>query len=245
LSSSRSRRPTCLHRDGCGRSSAARHAGRSRPCEVVGLVGPNGAGKTTLIKIVGTLLEPSTGRASVSGFDVVKHARKVRERIGVVLADERGLYWRLTGRQNLELFGVLGGLTRADARRRTEELLDFVDLADRDKLVFGFSSGMRTRLNLARALLTKPELLILDEPTRSLDPIASAWVGELVRRLASEGHAVLLASHRLDEVIRVCDRAVVLRDGEVRFVGSVDDLDRDDTGAARLLEKMLEVDGQP
>jgi ABC-2 type transport system ATP-binding protein len=211
------------------------------PGEVVGLVGPNGAGKTTLIKIIGTLLEPTSGRATVSGFDVVTQAMQVRERIGVVLADERGLYWRLSGRANLELFGVLNGLTRADARTRAETLLDLVDLADRDKLVFGYSSGMRTRLNLARALLTNPAVLVLDEPTRSLDPIAAVWVGELLRRLANEGHAVLMASHRLDEVVSMCDRAVVLLGGEVRHVGTVRDLDIDGQGATRLIE-MLAAD---
>ena len=216
---------------------ALRHATFSvEPGEVVGLVGPNGAGKTTLIKIIGTLLEPTSGRATLSGFDVVAQSMQVRERIGVVLADERGLYWRLSGRRNLELFGVLNGLTRTDARARAETLLDLVDLADRDKLVFGYSSGMRTRLNLARALLTNPEVLVLDEPTRSLDPIAAEWVGDLLRRLADEGHAVLMASHRLDEVVAVCDRAVVLLGGEVRHVGTVRDLDVDGQGAARLIE---------
>jgi len=212
------------------------------PGEVVGLVGPNGAGKTTLIKIIGTLLEPTHGRASVDGFDVVTHSMQVRERIGVVLADDRGLYWRLSGRRNLELFGVLSGLTRPGARARAEALLDLVELTDRDKLVFGYSSGMRTRLNLARALLANPQLLILDEPTRSLDPLAATWVGELVRRLAGEGHAVLMASHRLDEVVSMCDRAVVLMGGEIRHVGAVRDLDVDGRGAARRLVEMLAAD---
>ena len=212
------------------------------PGEVVGLVGPNGAGKTTLIKIIGTLLEPTHGRASVDGFDVVTHSMQVRERIGVVLADDRGLYWRLSGRRNLELFGVLSGLTRPGARARAEALLDLVELTDRDKLVFGYSSGMRTRLNLARALLANPQLLILDEPTRSLDPLAATWVGELVRTLAGEGHAVLMASHRLDEVVSMCDRAVVLMGGEIRHVGAVRDLDVDGRGAARRLVEMLAAD---
>ena len=212
------------------------------PGEVVGLVGPNGAGKTTLIKIIGTLLEPTHGRATVDGFDVVTHSMQVRERIGVVLADDRGLYWRLSGRRNLELFGVLSGLTRAGARARAEALLDLVELTDRDKLVFGYSSGMRTRLNLARALLANPQLLVLDEPTRSLDPLAATWVGELVRRLAGEGHAVLMASHRLDEVVSMCDRAVVLMGGEIRHVGAVSDLDVDGRGAARRLVEMLAAD---
>jgi ABC-2 type transport system ATP-binding protein len=166
--------------------------------EVVGLVGPNGAGKTTLLKIISTLLQPTTGRVLVDGYDPSHDARAVRDRIGLVLADDRALYWRLTGRENLEFFGVMHGLTRRDARARAGILLDQVGLASRDKLVFGYSSGMRARLSLARALLARPPLLLLDEPTRALDPIACAAVAGMIRDLADEGIAVLLSSHRLD-----------------------------------------------
>ena len=163
--------------------------------EVVGLVGPNGAGKTTLLKIISTLLQPTTGSVLVDGYDPSQDARAVRDRIGLVLADDRALYWRLTGRENLEFFGVMHGLTRRDARARAGVLLDQVGLASRDKLVFGYSSGMRARLSLARALLARPPLLLLDEPTRALDPIASAAVAGMIRDLADEGIAVLLSSH--------------------------------------------------
>jgi ABC-2 type transport system ATP-binding protein len=192
--------------------------------EVVGLVGPNGAGKTTLLKIISTLLLPTTGCVLVDGHDPLNDARAVRDRIGLVLADDRALYWRLTGRENLEFFGVMHGLTRRDARARAGVLLDQVGLASRDKLVFGYSSGMRARLSLARALLTRPPLLLLDEPTRALDPIASAAVAGMIRDLAAEGIAVLLSSHRLDEIEQACDRIVVVTDGSVRFDGTVSDL---------------------
>ena len=192
--------------------------------EVVGLVGPNGAGKTTLLKIVSTLLQPTTGHVLVDGHDPRRDARAVRDRIGLVLADDRALYWRLTGRENLEFFGVMHGLTQRDARARAGELLDQVGLASRDKLVFGYSSGMRARLSLARALLTRPPLLLLDEPTRALDPIASAAVGEMLQASAAEGVAVFLSSHRLDEIETVCDRIVVVTEGAVRFDGTVSEL---------------------
>jgi ABC-2 type transport system ATP-binding protein len=192
--------------------------------EVVGLVGPNGAGKTTLLKIVSTLLQPTTGHVVVDGHDPRDDAQAVRDRIGLVLADDRALYWRLTGRENLEFFGVMHGLRPRDAKARAGVLLDRVGLASRDKLVFGYSSGMRARLSLARALLTRPPLLLLDEPTRALDPIASAAVGEMLRALAADGVAVFLSSHRLDEVENACDRIVVVTDGAVRFDGAVADL---------------------
>ncbi len=195
--------------------------------EVVGLVGPNGAGKTTLLKIVSTLLQPTTGHVLVDGHDPRHDARAVRDRIGLVLTDDRALYWRLTGRENLEFFGVMHGLTNRDARARAGALLDQVGLASRDKLVFGYSSGMRARLSLARALLTRPPLLLLDEPTRALDPIASAAVAEMLRVSAAEGVAVFLSSHRLDEIETACDRIIVVTDGAVRFDGAVSELSGD------------------
>ena len=207
------------------------------PGEIVGLVGPNGAGKTTLIKILGTLLQPTTGRASVGGFDVVERPHEVRRRLGLVLADDRGLYWRMTGRQNLEFFGVVAGLTRADARRRAQELLDALELSDADKLVFGYSTGMRARLNIARSLVADAGLLVLDEPTRSLDPLATAHVAELLQDLAGQGRSILLASHRLDEVTTLCARVVVLVGGRCRFVGAPDELGSADT--ARELTELL------
>lgn len=194
------------------------------PGRIVGLVGPNGAGKTTIIKIIATLLEATSGQVRLHGADLGKAPVAARAQTGLVLADERGVYWRLTGRQNLELFGVLAGLSRADARSRAGELLDELDLTDWDKRVFGYSSGMRLRLNLARALIARPGLLVLDEPSRSLDPLASEQIGSMLRRLAAEGTAVLLSSHRLDEVAAVCDDVVAIVEGQVRFDGPTDRL---------------------
>jgi ABC-2 type transport system ATP-binding protein len=213
------------------------------PGEVVGLVGPNGAGKTTLLKVIATLLEPTTGTVVVDGFDIGRSAHEARARLGLVLTDERSTYWRLTGRQNLEFFGVLAGLSRPEAQRRADELLSHVGLADRDKRVMGYSSGMRAALNLARAMIAQPSVLVLDEPTRSLDPLASAATCGLLREQADEGRAVLLSSHRIDEVASLCDRVVVILSGSVRYVGPPDPGQRGD--AARQLFAMLasESDG--
>ncbi len=194
------------------------------PGEVVGLVGPNGAGKTTAMKIISTLLDPSAGSVRVDSLDSVRDAAKVRARIGLVLADDRSLYWRMTGRDNLEFFGVMSGLSRTAARARAGVLLERVGLIDRDKLVFGYSSGMRARLSIARAFMAEPPLLILDEPTRTLDPLATDEVATMIRDAAGAGVAVLLSSHRLDEVEAVCDRISVLTKGSIRFDGTPRDL---------------------
>lgn len=196
-----------------------------QPGEVVGLVGPNGAGKTTLFRIVSTLLEATSGSVTVDERDVAEDPAGARASLGLVLEGERGVYQRLTGIQNLEFFGIMQGMSRDVANRRGLELMQRLGLASRDRRVFGYSAGMRVRLALARSLMANPRLLLLDEPTRSLDPKASMDAMELVSDLAISGRAVLLATHRLDEVRSFCDRVVVLRDGRVRYEGSPD---RDD-----------------
>lgn len=213
--------------------------------EVVGLVGPNGAGKSTLIRLVAGLLEPSGGRVLVNGRDAAGSRRSPSVGLGLILEGDRGLYSRLTGSQNLAFFGVISGLRRNEALRRSAELMEMFDLAGRDKLVFGYSSGMRLRLSLARALMAEPPLLLLDEPTRSLDPLASVETGKLLRALADRGHAILVANHRLDEVVTVCDRVVAIVDGRVRYAGAPSLLlDAAGTGAqAALLELLAQTDG--
>ena len=212
--------------------------------EVVGLVGPNGAGKTTLIKVISTLLVPTVGRVTVDGHDTVRDSLEVRRRLGLVLADDRSIYWRMTGRANLEFFGVLHGLTRAEAGRRAGEMLARVGLERRDRLVFGYSSGMRARMSIARALLHGPPLLLLDEPTRALDPVATEDIGTLLRSLANDGVAVLLSSHRMDEIEAVCDRIVVLGGGLVRFDGTPGELS-DRSGFPDALRRLLTDDDGP
>jgi ABC-2 type transport system ATP-binding protein len=211
------------------------------PGEVVGLVGANGAGKTTLLHIVASLLEPTTGRVVIDGLEARTESIEVRRRLGIVIADDRGFYWRLTGRQNLALFGVLAGLPRAEADRRAGELLEEAGLAHRDRMVFGYSSGMITRLHLARALLANPPLLLLDEPSRSLDPLVKKQVTRLLRRLADDGHAVLLSSHDLDEVVAICDRVVVLNEGSVVLTDTPQGLRARGDGVTELLQALEPV----
>ncbi len=206
---------------------------------IVGLVGPNGAGKTTIIRVITTLLTATSGTVTLDDLHVDRDGYEFRRRIGLVLSEDRGLYWRLTGRQNLDFFGVMAGLSRAAAKRRTTELMEEVGLAGRDKLVFGYSAGMRTRLSLARALLIDPPLLVLDEPTRSLDPVATREVGDMLRGLAARGHAVLLSSHRLDEVADVCTKVVALVGGAVRFEGTAAELAADQAGPTEALVRLL------
>jgi ABC-2 type transport system ATP-binding protein len=208
--------------------------------EILGLVGPNGAGKTTLIKIISLLLEPTAGRVMVDGLDVVEQPIEVRRRLGLVLEGDQGLYDRLTGRQNLEFYGRLTGLSREQTWRRANELMALLGLSELDKLVFGYSAGMKLRLSICRALLSDPSLVILDEPTRSLDPIASRTVLRLLRGLGDGGHAILLSNHRLDEIVTVCTRVVAIVRGQVCFVGRPGDLAATPGEASAALSDLLE-----
>ena len=173
-----------------------------RAGEFVGLLGPNGAGKTTLLKILATLIVPDRGTATVGGYDVVEQPANVRTVIASVLANERSLYWRLSARQNLELFAALLRLPPRETATRVGDALDVVGLADAGRKMVGqFSAGMMQRLLVARALLGHPRVLLLDEPTRSLDPTAAHAFRSFLREelAARRGCAVLVATHRSEE----------------------------------------------
>lgn len=200
-----------------------------RPGEVVGLVGPNGAGKTTLLKILATLILPDQGTAQVGGFDVARQAQEVRRGVGVMLELDRSFYARLSGRANLEFFAALHGFSASKARQRTMELLELVGLGEAaGRQAMKYSLGMQHRLGLARALLHDPPVLLLDEPLRTLDPITTLDLGRLLREELAQrrGKTILLASHSLADVERLCDRMAVLQQGEIVALGSREELAR-------------------
>ncbi len=185
--------------------------------EIFGLLGPNGAGKTTLLKVLATLLLPSEGRATVNGAHLLAEPGKVRRAIGLATGDERGAYWRISGRENLEFFAGLLGAAPREARRRVDAVLELVDLSPHARELVGrYSTGMRQRLALARALLPDPPVLLLDEPTRSLDLMGAERTLAVIQRLASDGgKTVLLATHALGEAARVCHRVAILTGGSL------------------------------
>jgi ABC-2 type transport system ATP-binding protein len=189
--------------------------------EIFGLIGPNGAGKTTLTKIIATLVQPTTGAVTVRGHDSVRDAERVRAQIGLATAEERSFYWRLTAVQNLIFFARLYGMGERPARRRIEELLTLFELEDGGRRRFGeLSTGNKQRLAVARALLPNPPVLLLDEPTRSLDPLAAARLRLVISRMVkTQPHvSILLTSHNLSEVEELCDRVAVISRGSIRAV---------------------------
>ena len=193
--------------------------------ELFGLLGPNGAGKTTTIKILTTLLIPTSGMASVVGLDVVRDAKEVRRRIGFVFGGERGLYYRLSGRDNLRYFAELYAVPPREIGKRVEELLELVGLTDRaDERVEGYSRGMKQRLHLARTLVHRPRVIFLDEPTIGLDPIGARDLRRIVSELHRSGATIILTTHYLFEADQLCQRIGVIDKGRLVALGTPADL---------------------
>jgi len=195
--------------------------------ELFGLLGPNGAGKTTTIKLLCTLLLPDDGTAIVNGYDVVKQAQEVRKCIGVVTGGERGLYWRLTGRENLWFFSQLYNIPDREAKERIDELLKLVELEKRaDDPVEKYSRGMKQRLHVIRGLVNDPPILLLDEPTLGLDPGAARVIRDFIKeKLQREQRKTILhTTHYMEEADQLCDRVAIIDHGKIIALDTPDNL---------------------
>ena len=225
--------------------------------ELFGLLGPNGAGKTTTVKMLTTLLLPTSGTARILGLDVVQQTSEVRKHIGFAFSGSRGLYNRLTAIQNLKYFAELYAVDPEVAQNRIPELLELVGLNTRgDDRVETFSSGMIQRLHLARALLHDPEVLFLDEPTVGIDPVGSRELRQTIKSLVSLGKTVLLTTHYMAEAEELCNRIAIINKGRIVALDSPDALKRRISGdsvievsiqtgqAALLLERLRILDGK-
>jgi sodium transport system ATP-binding protein len=201
------------------------------PGEVVGLIGENGAGKTTTLRMIATLLEPTSGELAVLGEDVRINTRKVRSRIGVLFGGETGLYDRLTARENLEYFARLYGIGRHESQERIKQLASQFGMKEYlDRKVGGFSKGMRQKLAIARTLIHDPDLILFDEPTTGLDITSANIFRQLVRQLNREGKTIIFSSHIMEEVQMLCNSAILIHKGELVYHGSLEELyDQEDS----------------
>jgi ABC-2 type transport system ATP-binding protein len=208
-----------------GETIALRDVSLAVACgEILVLLGPNGSGKTTALKLISTILLPDAGSVRVEGFDTGHDARNVRKRVGIAVANERSFFQRLSARENLDFFAALDEVPRLQRSARIDSVLRDTGLEEQsDTLVMKFSSGMYQRLGIARALVKRPSVLLLDEPTRSLDAATTAHFWNTIRGLARQQTTILLATHNFAEAAAVADRLLLLHRGEVmadRAVGS-------------------------
>jgi ABC-2 type transport system ATP-binding protein len=198
-----------------------------RAGELFGLLGPNGAGKTTTVKMLTTLLTPTSGTATVRGFDVTRQAEAIRPLIGFIFGGERGLYWRLTGYDNLRYFASLYHVPPEVSRTRIPALIEMVGLSGREnEKVEGYSRGMKQRLHVARTLLHDPKILFLDEPTIGLDPVGARELRSVVRNLQAEGKTILLTTHYMFEADALCQRIAVIDHGKIVAMDTPEGLKR-------------------
>ncbi len=210
--------------------------------EITGLLGPNGAGKTTLLRMLATLIVPDEGHARIGGLDVVADRAEVRRRLGV-LSDARGLYPRLTGRENIAYYAALHGLGGAERDQRIDALVDELGLRDvAGRRAQGYSQGEKMKVAIARALVHGPDTILLDEPTNGLDIMSVRALREQLRRLRAEGRTLLFSSHVMQEVAALCDRIVILGRGRVVATGTADELIAQ-SGAATLEDAFVALLG--
>ena len=214
----------------------------ARDGEITGLLGPNGAGKTTTLRCLYTLMRPDSGNVSVDGIDAATDPLNVRRKLGV-LPDARGLYKRLTARENIAYFGRLHGLDEATIRARSDAAIAALDMGDiAERRTEGFSQGQRVKTAIARALIHDPKNVILDEPTNGLDVMATRAMREFLKRLKREGRCVLFSSHIMQEVAALCDRIVIIARGRVVADATPDAL-RAQTGQSNLEDAFVKLIG--
>ena len=214
----------------------------ARDGQITGLLGPNGAGKTTTMRMLYTLMQPETGRVLVDGIDTTGDAAAVRRALGV-LPDARGVYKRLTARENIRYFGELHGISRAEIDARTARLAEALQMEDfLDRQTEGFSQGQRTKTAIARALVHDPKNVILDEPTNGLDVMTTRGLRGFLRQLRDEGRCVVFSSHIMQEVAALCDRIVIIAHGRVMAEGTPDEL-RERAGIDNLEDSFVRLIG--
>lgn len=190
--------------------------------EVLGLLGENGAGKTTTLRMISTVLKPTSGSIEVAGKNAVQDAEAVRRRIGILFGGETGLYDRLTARENITYFAQLYGLTAQEIKHRTDTLAERFGMTQYiDKRVGGFSKGMKQKAAIARSLIHNPEIILFDEPTSGLDITSANVIRQLIQDFKGEGKTVIFSSHIMSEVERLCDRVVIMHKGQLQYNGTL------------------------
>jgi sodium transport system ATP-binding protein len=195
-----------------------------RDGEITGLLGPNGAGKTTTLRMLYSLLPPDEGEIRIDGLDPTKDAMAIKRTLGVV-PDSRGLYTRMSARENIAYYGELHGMSRAEIKSRVDELTETLDMGDFiERRTEGFSQGQRVKVAIARAMIHKPQTVLLDEPSNGLDVMSTRALRRYILDLKNAGHSVILSTHIMQEVAALCDRIIIIANGQIAADGTADEL---------------------
>jgi len=197
--------------------------------ELFGILGPNGAGKTTLIKLLSTLILPDEGEAWVNGYNIFHEEENIKRSIGLVTGEERSFYWRLSGRRNLQFFATLHNMSPFQIQKRINSILEILELQEKaDDLFYTYSTGIKQELALARGLINDPQILFVDEPTKSLDPVAARNIRKLIQEklVKEQGKTVFLATHNLEEAQQICDRLAIIDRGRILSLGTPSEIRR-------------------
>jgi len=195
-----------------------------RDGEITGLLGPNGAGKTTTLRMLYSLLPPDKGKIRIDGLDPTVDAMAIKQTLGVV-PDSRGLYTRMSARENISYYGKLHGMSAADIDRRMKELVDTLDMSDFiDRRTEGFSQGQRVKVAIARAMIHSPQTVLMDEPSNGLDVMSTRALRRYILNLKAAGHSVILSTHIMQEVAALCDRIIIIAEGRIAADGTAEEL---------------------
>ena len=195
-----------------------------RDGEITGLLGPNGAGKTTTLRMLYSLLPPDEGEIRIDGLDPTRDAMAIKHTLGVV-PDSRGLYTRMSARENISYYGKLHGMSARDISSRIEELVETLDMADFiERRTEGFSQGQRVKVAIARAMVHRPQTVLLDEPSNGLDVMSTRALRRYILSLKEAGHSVILSTHIMQEVAALCDRIIIIANGQIAADGSAQEL---------------------
>ncbi|GKX68634.1 ATP-binding cassette domain-containing protein [Inconstantimicrobium mannanitabidum] len=190
--------------------------------EIVGLLGENGAGKTTTMRMISTMLTPTSGTINVNNFDVMKNPAEVRRNIGILFGGEVGIYDRLTARENIRYFAELNDVKKEEIEGRINELVEDLDMKEyADKRVGKFSRGMKQKVSIARSIVHYPSIMLFDEPTTGLDVTAARTIHDFIRKCKEEGKTILLSSHSMKEVEKLCDRVIIIHKGKIVEEGTI------------------------
>lgn len=191
--------------------------------EVVGLLGENGAGKTTTLRMLATMIKPTSGTATMGEYDIINNPDKVRGEIGILFGGEVGLYDRLTAKENIRYFGELNGMSKKEIEDSINDLCEAFEMKEYiNRRVGKFSRGMKQKVAIARSIIHKPKIMLFDEPTTGLDVTASKIVQDFILRCKNEGKAIILSSHSMQEVERLCDRIIIIHKGRIVEEGTID-----------------------